>query len=1015
MASPDTHSVDLPLLAFGGKVSQYDPQTLPSGASPFNQDVAFSGITPDGAGLVGGVATRNGTGAGFYAAPFAGNPTVNYLKTFVDPLEVYHLLSLDGLGVMRDESPCPTPSGVPTIIGQVVAASLAQSDSLFGREYIAISSPTHPGFGTDIPRQWDGTNFDRVSQVGPGAPPSANDSSVGVPILGSPNGAIESPALNVQAGSAIGLGYVEVGVPSPSNVFVGDLVDVAGVGAGYNGAAIVVTNVVPLGGNDFIQYYTGASPGLVGVGGTVTTYTAKIITTLPAPVVAGQTATLAGIGVAAYNGVWAVHDIIDPTHFHVTLATNGNAASGGGTVVLMGHISAGLHQVSVSFITRQNYITKPAPFGQWTAAGNLGVVLSNIPTGPSNIIGRIVMFTPVITPPAIGGSFFYFDGDVPTASDGTFPSMVISDNTTTSAIFDFLDSVLQLGTPSSNLFNLLELGECSSVIAYADRLFWAGERNKVSNFNNLTFDGGPPNGVPLGWTADLVNGAGGQVNGGPFILGWQNAYEIDGDGVTAIRGMIFQSASQDYLGVPILTPNIQYSVRVKLGKTNNLVQGNINIDLFSTTSGLIAGGMVVAAGAIPLGGKLTEFTATITPLAGVVFPIPTDLVIRVYSSGTQTNGSSFFIESIELFPTKQPFNNTIIRASYAEDAESYDQITGLLQVGQAINQSIRSMFTLLDNKLYIVTERGLFVTQDDGANEPASWSINTVSPTVGTGSVHGIGNGEGWVVIAYHDGLYIFWGGEPVKISQEIQPDWDTINWQYDQTIYVTVDTQNKRIVVGAPTGASTTPNKEFVCDYSQLANSEGTTAAQDIAAHPQAYYSVYNPTKLVAPGKARKWTIWNISANCSTLALRTDGSFHLLRGNNVGNGKVYDQLPGQLNDDGVAINSQYQTAFLPQPEDEQALSFGTHRKLCKYLTGYASGSGVLNTTIYGSQNQRGLTLSPLTLRNPAPWDFESNVNFVGERFSLLFGTNNATSWFKITKISPNLQRDIISPIRGNY
>ncbi len=38
----------------------------------------------------------------------------------------------------------------------------ASSASLFGREYIA----QHDGqFGVDIPRQYDGTNLDRVSQV----------------------------------------------------------------------------------------------------------------------------------------------------------------------------------------------------------------------------------------------------------------------------------------------------------------------------------------------------------------------------------------------------------------------------------------------------------------------------------------------------------------------------------------------------------------------------------------------------------------------------------------------------------------------------------------------------------------------------------------------------------------------------------------------------------------------------------------------------------------------------------
>ena len=208
MPSPDAGSVDLPISTFGGRVTQYSPQTLPAGASPFEQDVAFSGVDPAGEPIVGGVATRPGMGAGFYAAPFAGNPTVNYLKTFIDSQDIIHLLSLDGLGNMRDESPCPIPPNVPAIIGTVVAACLAQSDALLNREWIALSSPL-TGFGLDIPRQWNAQWFDRVSQVGPGAAPvvtnylpppaTVQGGGAGAPltIVASPNGVVTTDLITV--------------------------------------------------------------------------------------------------------------------------------------------------------------------------------------------------------------------------------------------------------------------------------------------------------------------------------------------------------------------------------------------------------------------------------------------------------------------------------------------------------------------------------------------------------------------------------------------------------------------------------------------------------------------------------------------------------------------------------------------------------------------------------------------------------------------------------------------------
>ncbi len=47
------------------------------------------------------------------------------------------------------------------------------------------------------------------------------------------------------------------------------------------------------------------------------------------------------------------------------------------------------------------------------------------------------------------------------------------------------------------------------MIGYSSRLFWWGERNKLGNFQNLSFDGGWSGNTPLGWTTDPTYGAGG--------------------------------------------------------------------------------------------------------------------------------------------------------------------------------------------------------------------------------------------------------------------------------------------------------------------------------------------------------------------------------------------------------------------------------------------------------------------------------------------------------------------------
>lgn len=1027
MASPDQNSVDLPILTIGGRVTQYDQQALPVGASPDTRNMKYSGIDPAGEPIVAGACTRDGMGTGYYAAPFAGNPTVNYLCTFIDSTDVCHLLSLDNLGNLRDESPCPEPPGVPTVIGSVVAASLAQSDSLLNREWIAISDPIM-GFGIDIPRQWNGQFFDRVSQVGPGGGVTVEDNtstlnisqveqfSIAGPVISTPNNTslvatvlLENTLLTFVGATP----STPVAIQPNLAIQVNDFVTIVGVSpAGYNGTYPVYATLLDGTGRLIgFQYLIPVAVAGPSSGGNL--YTGfTMLDSGPYDTPPTGNITIAGVGVIGYNGTWPVRYIYPPTYtggantypLFLQLPNDQLAASiGSGTIIQPGNIGIGLHGVSVSFVTETNYITKPSPPVYWTAGGSLQAFVG-FPKGPSNIIGRIIMFTPTIIAPATSGPFFFFDGPVALAY-GSFVSMTVNNNTAEGGQFDFSDAVLENATSSTYLFNLLELGEVSNFCAYSGRVFACGERNKVSNFLNLTFDGGFDQAtltIPLGWTKDPVNGAGGTLSPSPY---WGGAYRIQGTGVAAAQGMITQGAAVDYLGVPIININTAYSLRVRL-KAHGLVSGIVNFELYSPTAGSFG----------VFGVNYNHIAQTYTEFIGSLMlsqpNLPNDLLFRVYAPGL-TNGGYVDIDCIEVFPTLQPYNNTLVRGSYALDPESFDQSTGYAIVGPDNGYTTKSMFNLLDGKLYIVKELGLYSTQDDGANEPASWPTPIVSATVGTASARGVGVGESWAVIAHKTGAYIFWGGEPVKITQEIQPDWDLINWDAASTIYVVVDTDNKRIHIGAPTNGAVTPNVEFVCDYSQLANSEGSVSGQDIASHPQAYYSVYNPTKVVAPGKARKWSLWDITMNCAALTIRTDGSYHLLRGNGVGNGKVYDQINTQTSDDGAAIDSYYMTAYMPQIEDEQALQLGSHRKLFKYLTGYASGSGSLNFMYYGAQNQRGLALSPLPLQSPAMWDFEKNTNFIAERGALIVGTNAPGSWFHLTKLIPTLQREIFTPVRG--
>jgi len=380
------------------------------------------------------------------------------------------------------------------------------------------------------------------------------------------------------------------------------------------------------------------------------------------------------------------------------------------------------------------------------------------------------------------------------------------------------------------------------------------------------------------------------------------------------------------------------------------------------------------------------------------------LLLQIHADGTPTQNGIFYIDAIEIFPTAQPLNSSLVRGSRVEDPESYDGINGLLSVSENDGQAIRAAFKLRE-RLYFVKEHSIHVTQDDGTNEPALWAIAEVTRRVGTPSVRGIGIGEDWVVIAHRTGLYIFSGGEPVKISQEIQPTWNKINWQYGHTLWVTVDTKERRILIGAPMGTATSPNQILMLDYRDL------DSAADIAGRPPV--TIGYTGRKTATDKTRKWAPWTIAANCAALLERTDGTAQVAVGNGAGTGKIYKLSDTQLSDDGAAIPSHYTTHYFPERAVEQALALGAHRKLFSYLTLYVEGAGNLGLTSFVDTPNSPQAQQPLPMSSPAPRDLELPINILGERVAFQVSTNQPGAWFRLQKFIPSVRPDPWAPVRG--
>ena len=268
------------------------------------------------------------------------------------------------------------------------------------------------------------------------------------------------------------------------------------------------------------------------------------------------------------------------------------------------------------------------------------------------------------------------------------------------------------------------------------------------------------------------------------------------------------------------------------------------------------------------------------------------------------------------------------------------------------------------------------------------------------------------MVIAHRTGLYIFGGGEPVKISEEIQPTWNQINWQYGHTLWVTVDTKERRIFVGVPLGAATSPNTVLMLDYRDL------DTADDIAGRPP--ISISYAGRKTATDKTRKWSPWTIAANACALLERGDGTAIVAMGNGVpevggggATGKVYQLNDAQLSDDGNAIPSYYTTHYFPERTVEQALNLGAHRKLFSYLTMFVEGAGNLSLTSFVDSPSVPQAQQPLSLSTPAVKDLELPINVLGERVAFQVSTNQAGAWFRLQKFIPSVRVDPWAPVRG--
>lgn len=855
-------AIDVPMSLFGGLNTELSPPDIPEGVSPDNQDVAF---------LPGNVMCRPRLEK-ILTTP-DGTTSIVYVKTFSQPNGTTLTLYLDSTGALWQENVNTNP-GVGVLLNALNAPSIyAQSVSFLGREYLAFNQGE---YGWDVPRSYDGTLYNRVTQDAPGAGPLSimeNNTSVTI------NTIIPPAPLSIVTAVEVG-SLATITVSTPHGLFPGDYVTVVIGSSGYNGTWLV-------------QFATALTfsyqLGMTGIGstggGNAYSCQVTVTTAMPHGMLLFDQFTVSGNGIPLYNNngtdgtvtappTWQVGNVIDATHFVFTAVNVRYGGGSGGTLNPGGQIAAGPHKCVMLWQTHTGAITAPSPPFSYPASGGKTVTFSELPGPPANIQYVIFAFTL-----SEGDNYFY----LPIVAQGVSNSGVqqpistatMFPATVTSVTMDFGDTTLAGGSaidiPGNNLFEQVVLAPVLSFFAYASRLFAWGEWNNVKNFLNMGFDGGTvwSTDNPCGWSFPTTGGT---------IIGNQSTYtvgqyDIAGQGLGTNAGFIYQPAYQDAFGVAIIQPQTSYLIRLWVSSSAGN-SGNLVVGLRSSSSGFISQAVFNTATLGTTGTWVSLPLNTPTPQA-----IPTDLELFVYAA--MPISKNVIVDELMVVYADQPWNTTTARVSYAINPEGFDGVSGVL--GSTADSNPLRCMSIIRDFLYIKTYGGFHRTQDNGSGEPDTWTVSEVSQKVGAVSFRagdpgqfGTGDtGEGWDLTFSRSGLYIFQGGELFKISQEIQNIVDAINWEYDFTIWLKNDTVTRRCYIGVPYGTATAPNLVLVMDYREL-----DTAGNIAQATP---VHIGFTGKMISSDLTRKWTRWSMSMNCGELLQRPNNEIEFCMG--AGNG----------------------------------------------------------------------------------------------------------------------------------
>lgn len=636
----------------------------------------------------------------------------------------------------------------------------------------------------------------------------------------------------------------------------------------------------------------------------------------------------------------------------------------------------------------------------------------------------------------------------------------------------------QIDIVGNNLFNQIVLAPCIGVIEYQGRLAWWGEINNIKNLENPGFDGGyiAPQGLVT--VVDDGSGSGTTVTSTAIVFDslWEGAtiqigtsfYVIDtwitsgkvilvspapagasqqsvvfaptpgpppgwvnGPGFTGGVGRVFlaaleefgfayrmtsaagsgdclisQPAYQDFYGAPIFRARANYLVRLR-ASVNGTKGGNLRFNLYSpslnqsyTSANFLVTGISTTPGWI-----VAAFSAAMPD------PLPADTILRVYLN-LVPNGTVVTIDECEFIDADKPVLRQQARGSYFDNPFGYDEITGKIGISEA--ESFVGAFKAR-GYLFLLTDKGMFQTQNNGSTEPNDWQIIKAAQDCGCSSPCAVDQNSDLAWWAGQQGVWMYAGGAPDKISQPIQVSWHAINWDAQLSIWLRNDPIKRVLYVGIPRDLATAPNFTYPMNY----------RGGGLFSEP---LFTSRAGQLIAGDLVRKWSRWTVKANCAAMLHRGAIAEMVFGGGNgqaaglaTGFGNLYTLDETQTHDDDYGVIPSYYVPYFHWAASlrEQIPTIGLHRLIYVYLTAFVTGVGKIRITPLVDDmgnpwpNAKEYILSPTMTH-----DLEWGLNVVGERATFkvsvvpFSGTDAA---FQLNHMVVAGRREANFPVRGAY